>query len=126
MEESREYSTLIKCTRQLETALRGDRDITHYLHEEGFLKKDDYDDVIDPNSRLSRVDKAGVLVTAIKEKVELNPDNYHKLVKYFHSNMKKYEDIVKILDKEYETLGKGTSILNPGGGEGACSLRVIQ
>ena len=110
MEESREYNTLVKCTRQLETALRGDRDIAHYLYEESFLKKDDYDDVIDPNSRLSRVDKAGVLVTAIKEKVELNHDNYHKLVKYFHSNRKKYEDIVKILDKEYEILGKGTSI----------------
>ena len=110
MEESREYSTLLKCTRQLETALRGDRGIAHYLHEEGFLKTDDYDDVLDPNSRLSRVDKAGMLVTAIKKKVKLNPDNYHKLIKYFYSNMKKYEDIMKILDKEYETLGKGTSM----------------
>ena len=52
----------------LEIALDGDRGIAHY-------KKDNYDNVIDPNSRLLRVDKAGMLVTAIKKKVILNPDN---------------------------------------------------
>ena len=111
MEESREYNTLIECTRQLETALRGDRGIAHYLHKEGFLKKDDYDDVLNPNSRLPHVNKAGVLMTAIKKKVKLNPDNYHKLLHYFHSSFVKYMDIVAILDEVYETLGKGMSYI---------------
>ncbi len=48
-------------------------------------------------------EKARVLVTGIKNKVKLNPKNYHKLMRYFHRDRRMmYGDI---LDKEYLRLG---------------------
>ncbi len=54
-----------------------------------------YDDV---NNPLSASEKAGLLVTGIKNKVKLNSENYYQLMRYFHQM---YGDIADILDKEY-------------------------
>ena len=47
--------------------------------------------------------KAGALVTGIRNKVQLNPQGYHTLLKYLRARKRKkyYESIVKILDEEY-------------------------
>ena len=101
MAESKEHSTVIKCSRKLEIALKSDRDIAQFLHEQGLLTTDDYDVINSPTSRLSPAEKSSVLVTAIRDRVELNPDNYHIVVDYMRQNVKRYKDIIKILDKEY-------------------------
>ena len=90
--ESKEYTTIIKCERKLEFALKADRDIAHFLHVNAFITKEIYDDSNGPTS---------VLVAAIRDRVQLNPENYHKFVGYLHKNKRQYGDIIDILDKEY-------------------------
>ena len=96
-----EYRTIIHCTEELETALLSDRAILHFLEGEGFIEPNVYDDVTNPKSLLSASEKAGLLVTGIKDKVKLNPKNYHQLMRYFYQNRRMYGDIADILDKEY-------------------------
>ncbi len=95
---SLEYCTILKCVSQLETALRSDRDITHYLVREGFISERVYDDVLDPRSMLSAADKAGLLVTGIRQKVKANSQYYSKLMTYFYGNSDKYVDIIQTLE----------------------------
>ena len=102
--ESIESATLVSCTASLELALRSDRNIAHYLFKESFIKQDIYDDVNDPKSRLSTAEKAGVLVTGIKNTVELNPNRYHKLTAHLRNSPRRYGDIIKILNDTYATL----------------------
>ena len=99
--ESKEYITLVNCTAKLIIALCSDDSIIHFLDQEGFIKPKIYNRVKDPISLLSDDDKSGLLVTGIKDKVELNPKNYHKFVDHLRQNMRMYRDIVEILDDEY-------------------------
>ncbi len=96
-----EYRTIIHCTEELETALLSDRAILLFLKGEGFIEPNVYDDVTNPKSLLSASEKAGLLVTGIKNKVDLNPKNYHKLMRHFHQDRRMYGDIADIMDKEY-------------------------
>ncbi len=96
-----ENRTIIHCTEQLEITLRSDRAILNFLNREGLIKPDVYEDVKNPKSLLSASEKAGLLVTEIKNKVSLNPENYHKLMRHFHQDRRMYGDIADILDKEY-------------------------
>ncbi len=100
-----EYITLVNCTAKLVIALRSDTSILHYLNREGFVKPNIYEDVNNPKSTLSASEKAGLLVTGIKDKVELNPKNYHKLMRHFHQDRRLYGDIADILDEEYRKQG---------------------
>ncbi len=67
--ESKEYITLVNCTAKLVIALRSDTAILHFLDKEGFIKPNIYEDVSNPKSMLSASEKAGLLVTGIKDKV---------------------------------------------------------
>ena len=100
-----EYTTLVNCTDELETALHSDKAILNFLNREGFIKPNIYNDVNNPKSLLSDDDKAGLLVTGIKNKVKLNPKNYHKLMRYFREDRKMYGDIADILEEEYLRIG---------------------
>ncbi len=96
-----EYRTIVQCTEELETVLQSDKAILHFLNREGFIKPNVYEDVNNPKSLLSEDEKARLLVTGIRNKVKLNPKNYHKILKYFHKDRRMYGDIADILDKEY-------------------------
>ena len=114
MAESKEYSTIVKCSRKLEIALKSDRDIAQFLHEQGLLTKDDYDVISSPTSRLSPAEKSNTLVTAIRDRVELHPRNYHVVVNYMHQNNTRYKDIIEILGTEYQgNTGPGVSKVAP-------------
>ena len=94
--------------RQLEIALESKRDIAQFLLQEGFITQERYDEVNNSRSNLTDVDKASMLVTAIRNRVELNPRNYHKVINHFRQNSSRYRDIVEILDQEYhQTTAKG-------------------
>ncbi len=98
---SREYKTIVRCCIQFATTLHSDRDIPHYLHAEGFLTKDIYDDVINPRCMLSESDKACELVSGIRRRVEQFPTNFHKLLSYLRKQDGKYDDILKLLEETY-------------------------
>ncbi len=46
-------------------------------------------------------EKAGLLVTGIKDNGELKSKNYHKFVDQLRQNRRLYRDIMEILDDEY-------------------------
>ncbi len=94
-----EYDALVSCTDKLEIALTGDQEILHFLEQEGYNIPDD---VSNPTSMLSDRQKAGLVVTAIKNKVSLNTRNYQKLLDHFHRNKRKYGDIITILEQAYD------------------------
>ncbi len=96
-----EYKTILQCTEELEIALESDKAILNFLDREGFIKPNIYEDVNNPKSLLSASEKAGLLVTGIKNKVKLNSKNYHKLMRHFHQDRRMYGDIADILDEEY-------------------------
>ena len=100
-----EYITLVNCTAKLNITLRSDDTILHFLDREGFIKPNIYEDINYPKSLLSAREKAGLLVTGIKDKVELNPKNYHTLMRYFREDRRMYGDIADILDEEYLKIG---------------------
>ena len=92
---------MVKCNRELEIAFKSDRDIAQFLLRQGFITRERYDEVNNPKSNLTDTEKASMLVTAIIDRVELNPRNYHKVVNHLHQNVTRYEDIIEILDQEY-------------------------
>ena len=96
MAESREYATLVKHSKELEIALSSDTDILHSLNEEGFITDSVYYEVRDSPAK-----KSYKVVNAIRNKVKLNPQNYHKLLHHFLQNRRSYGDIADILDNEY-------------------------
>ena len=113
MAESKEYSTIIKCSRKLEIALKSDRDIAQFLHEQGLLTTDDYDVINSPTSRLSSAEKCSILVTAIRDRVELHPRNYHVVVNYMCQNSTRYRDIIEILNMEYQGITGAPELCPP-------------
>ncbi len=75
-QSSLEHSTILNCASKLAIALRSDNDIAHYLVREWFISEEVYDEVIAPKSMLSAADKAGMLVTGIRNKVRTNSQYY--------------------------------------------------
>ena len=96
------------CSGPLETALKGDRDVVYYLNKEGFISDDMCDQVLNPRSLWTADEKAGQLVTKIRDRVKLSAQEYHKLVGHLSQNMRQYGSIVDTLNTEYCKLG-GTS-----------------
>ena len=115
-----EYETILQRTKEVEIALESDKDILKFLDREGFIKPSIYEDVGNPKSLLSASEKAGLLVTGIKNKVRLNPKNYHKLMRHFHQDRRLYGDIADILDEEYRKQGGVPEEVHPPA-EGASS-----
>ena len=101
MAESREYATLVKHSEKLEIALSSDTDILHFLNKEGFINDNVYDIVGDPMSTMSPAEKFRKVVNAIRNKVKLNPQNYHRLLHHFRQDRRSYGDIADILDNEF-------------------------
>ena len=104
MAETTEYLTLINCTGKLETALQSDRELAQFLNQEGFITDEVYTDVTNTTSMQTPLQKAGTLIACIKNKVKLNSSRYHRFVYYLRQNKRRYEDIVSILDKEYNKI----------------------
>ena len=102
MAESREYATLVKHSKELEIVLSSDSDILHFLNKEGFITDDVYYEVRDPKSMMSPTEKSCKVVNAIsRNKVKLNPQNYHKLLHHFRQDRRSYGDIADMLDNEF-------------------------
>ena len=93
---------MLRCSEQLSTALQSlDRELVHFLLEEGFITENLSEKVLNPLTLLSAADKAGLLVPRIRDRVKLSFQDYHKLVEYLRLNKRKHGSIVDILDKEY-------------------------
>ena len=106
---SPEYNTLLQCADKLELALYSDRGAAYHFNKKGYISDEVCDNVLDPKSTLSKIEKAGELVSGIKRKTKLDPKYYHELMKYFRDDKEKYADIIKILDESYQELSAPVS-----------------
>jgi hypothetical protein len=110
MTNTREYLTVRDCSEMLEITVKRNREVCYFLHQEGYITKDQLEEYLDPKTLLTPTDKAGNLVTAIKDRVELDPRYYHKLVDYFKKgNQKVYGSIVRALRKKYRDSATGNA-----------------
>ena len=101
MDISPEYLTVINCTSKLELALKDKRNIVHFLECKNFISREVHDDVLNPKSTLTLVEKVGRLVEKIKDKVQLDSKNYYVFVNELRSNIRTYGEIIEVLDSEF-------------------------
>ena len=104
--ESLEFRTILNCSTSLEYALKEDRDVVYFLLKEGFITEELSDEILKPTSMLSAAEKAGKLVTRIRDRVKLSVQEYHNLIDYFSDNKRKYGPIVDKLGLAYAQLGE--------------------
>ena len=114
--KSVESITLINCTKKLETALSSDnRDIAHFMNAKGWISDEVHSDVTNPKSLFSATEKAGFLVSALKKKVKLNPQNFQIFLEHIRQD-RYHSDIAEILDREHERISKVHSVSTEDGG----------
>ena len=124
MADSAELNTIVSCTIELESALRGvDSDLMHFLRDEEFISKEVHDHIVNPGSIL---DEGEDLVMLIRSRVEQDPMCYHVLVQYFVAHGEPYQAILRTLGAAYIT--QRTAVRRsscPVQGEGSITVRII-
>ena len=104
MGDNPELETLKKCSDKLAKALKGltsNSSFVYFLNNEGFIEDGDVDRILAAVTVLTPEQKAQELVKLIKERVDQEPQDYHKLMAEFKKRGKHCEPIVKILEAEY-------------------------
>ena len=105
MSDSPELETVRKCTSHLETALKvPDRELVHFLRDEGFFSDNVHDDILNPRSMLTEDEKTGELVKWIKNRVKQDPGSFHILLHHFKQRGALYKPIVNKLSAEYRII----------------------
>ncbi len=102
---SPEYTIISNCTSKLEKALKDNRDIVHFLERNYFISKDIHDNVLSITCPQTPLEKSGRLVEKIRDKVELNSQNFYVLMKEFKSHKEIHQDIIDILELEMKRQG---------------------
>ena len=121
--DSPELRTLDNCTTQLETALKGlDRELVHFLKQEGFFEDDVATKLQNPETLLTNQQKVWELVRWIKHRVKQHPPSYQVLLERLRHGGKHYAPIVGILEAEYSKQ-TDTSLTPP---SKLCSCMEIQ
>lgn len=106
--ESIEYIVLADNTSDLETALKDNlRPIVEQLRKEGLLKDAVYERVKDTQVNLTSLERAGMIVTSVKEYVQIEPSNYYKFISILKREERHYRDVIKILEKSYREHQRG-------------------
>ena len=106
MAQSKEYTTLVNQRGKLRLALMSDRNAVDFFWKERFIAPNVFDNLTYSKSSFTEQEKASMFVDEISGKVELEAQNYYKLLDYLQQGGKRYQDIVKILDHEYSSLVK--------------------
>ena len=105
---SAEFMTVEHCTIQLETALSGlDRDLMHFLCQNGFIGDDVRDKVLNPVSVFSEAEKAGEVVRWIKNRIKQDPTSYHVLMGKLQQCGNRYQPIMNRLETTRQQLPQG-------------------
>lgn len=100
---SAELMTLEKKTPALVIALkRPEGEVVHFLQQEGFFSEKVYKNIV--ASQGDEEDKAGELVSLIKDRVKLDSTSYHTFVRQLELYGNRFQPILKILGEEYARL----------------------
>jgi hypothetical protein len=98
-----ELGALRKCATQLEAALEVmDRDLVHFLRDEGFITNDAHNEVLTPQSMLTEAQRAGVLAKGIDNRVRQDSKSFRILLDRFKQSGVLFEPIRRTLTDEYD------------------------
>ncbi len=74
------------------------KELADLMDREGFISENDYETVTRIGSPHTDQQKAGIMVSSLIRKVELNPANYQKFLEWVKKGGRKFQDVVDILD----------------------------
>lgn len=95
-----EISKVVQNRIKLEKALSEDMPwLANEMYAIGFISQDSRDDISNARSMLTDAHKAGVIVSALERKVDINPRNFKKFVDMLKRHPQQlFSDAVDILD----------------------------
>jgi hypothetical protein len=96
-----ELKAVRKCASHLEAALKvTNRELIHFLRDEGFLSDEVHDEVLNPYTMLSDTQKSGELVRWITHRIKMDHTSFHILLHHLKQNVL-FEPTVSKLKAEY-------------------------
>ena len=106
--ETPEYRTMVRCTRDLRTAVKAHLfSLGASLVSEELISPDNDSDIRDTS--LSESERTARLIEILQLKVKLEPQNFHSFISILNSDRATYKDILKILREKYANLESGQS-----------------
>ena len=108
MSSTPELQAIKNCASKMEIAFkRSDGDLVHNLEKEGFFQEELCEDVLNPRSMLTERQKAGKMVEAIRDAINLSNKKFHTLLAILRQgeNAAYYSSIVDSLTEEFGRLG---------------------
>ncbi len=98
--ETPEYEAIRSNASDIEMALTDNCGlIIEELNTAGLLKYDTYDLVKNPRSNLTPREKAGCVLTSVRDKVSLYPRHYHTFMDILRKNPLYFQDILEKLEE---------------------------
>lgn len=101
-----EFEAYLSCVSELELSLKDNCSlIIEDLNSQGLLKSDVYEQLKDvKNNNLSSKERSSMIVTSVREYIEIAPANYNKFIKIMKKHEKLFADVIKKLEQTYKKL----------------------
>jgi hypothetical protein len=113
-----ELKAVRKCASHLEAALMvPNRDLVHFLRDQGFVSDEVHDKVLTPHIMWSEVEKSGELVKWITNRIKMDCTSFHILLHRLKQSGVLFEPTVTKLIAEYHTAGGETVLHATGAGK---------
>ena len=92
-----EYRTIIQCTPELTAAVKDDlTSLSGELLAAGLIAEDN----------AGKAERAARLVEYVRNRVSLDPGNYHSFIQVLEKRKDDHKNILKILDEKFRELGE--------------------
>ena len=100
-----EYRTIVQCTPELTAAVKDDlTSLSGELLAAGLIAEDNAANL--GNQFIDKAQRAARLLEYVRNRVSLDPDNYHSFVRLLEKRRDDHKDILKILDEKFRELGE--------------------
>ena len=99
MGDTQELQLLRKYTGALETALKANLSwVADEMNIIGWLNDEKHEDIKDPDSRLTKTQKASVMVTCLRNKVTLSSRNLGKFLIILKKKQLQFNEIITLFE----------------------------
>ena len=102
-----EHSTVLDARNQLTIGFKWDmQTLASRFNSEGLISDGCHETVTNPKTRYDESEKSTLMVADIVNRINLNKENYHKMMKILSSNQLQNGDLIRILDNIYTSKGE--------------------
>ena len=100
-----EYRTIIQCTPELTAAVKDDlTSLSGELLAAGLIAEDNAANL--RNQFIGKAERAARLVEYVRNRVSLDPGNYHSFIQVLEKRKDDHKNILRILDEKFRELGE--------------------